>query len=492
MAPEYGATMGFFPVDEETLRYLRFSGRGPHAVDLVRAYCVEQGLFHSHDTPAPSFSATLELDLATVEPSLAGPKRPQDRVPLSRSRPVYRQALVEMVQGGATLHPPNVTRWLNEGGSPAVLPEALLDPGLGKLGAHAEVKANGAEYKLTHGAVVIAAITSCTNTSNPAVMLGAGLVAKNAVERGLHVKPWVKTSLAPGSRVVTEYLKAARLTDALDALGFNLVGYGCTTCIGNSGPVPDEVAEAITAQDLVVAAVLSGNRNFEGRINSLVRMNYLASPMLVVAYALAGHMDIDLQTQPLGTGKDGQPVYLKDIWPTTAQIHEAIAHAVKPEQFQSEYGKVFEGDSDWQGLQVPTGQTFDWASDSTYVRNPPFFDQLGQLGAELPPLHDIKGARCLALLGDLGHHRSHFAGRLDRQKIAGRQIPRRARRGSRRLQLVWRAPRQPRGHDARHVRQHPHQELDAARRRGRRDGAPGQGRGEDGRAGLHLRCCDAI
>ncbi len=396
MAPEYGATMGFFPVDEETLRYLRFSGRDPHAVDVVKAYCIEQGLFHTHATPEPRFSDKLELDLSTVEPSLAGPKRPQDRVTLSDSRKVYRRSLVEMIEGGAKLDQAHVQRWLAEGGSPQVPPATLQAPELGKLTASAQVKNGDVSYHLGHGAVVMAAITSCTNTSNPAVMLGAGLVAKNAVERGLSVKPWVKTSLAPGSRVVTEYLRAANLLPYLEALGFHLVGYGCTTCIGNSGPVPEPIAEAITAHDLIVAAVLSGNRNFEGRINALVRMNYLASPMLVVAYALCGEMDIDLHKDPIGTDKNGEPVYLKDIWPTTAQIHEAIASAVKPEQFRSEYGKVFEGDAQWQALKVPTGQTFEWAGDSTYVRNPPFFEMAG----EPPPLADLHGARCLALLGD--------------------------------------------------------------------------------------------
>jgi aconitate hydratase len=401
MAPEYGATMGFFPVDEETLSYLRFSGRDPHLVELVRAYCVEQGLFHTKATPDPQFSDTLELDLATVEPSLAGPKRPQDRVPLSGCKGVYRKSLLEMIEKGAKLDQHHVNRWLGEGGSPATPPPEISHPealdGLGPLLHTAVVKEGKISYQLGHGAVVIAAITSCTNTSNPAVMLGAGLVARRAVERGLQVKPWVKTSLAPGSRVVTEYLKDSGLLPYLEALGFHLVGYGCTTCIGNSGPLPEHIAEAITKSDLVVASVLSGNRNFEGRINALSRMNFLASPMLVVAYAIAGSMDVDLFNQPLANDRNGHPVYLKDIWPTNEEIAATIRAAVKPEQYKREYAKVFEGDAPWQKLDVPTGKTFAWDPSSTYVRNPPFF-------TDVPPepgaLADIRGARCLALLGD--------------------------------------------------------------------------------------------
>jgi aconitate hydratase len=372
MAPEYGATMGFFPVDEETLSYLRFSGRPPELTDLVRAYCVEQGLFHTKDTPDPQFSDTLELDLGTVEPSLAGPKRPQDRVPLSTAKAVYEKSLPEMMEKGADVEK--------------------------RKGTQVPVTLDGKKFELGHGAVVIAAVTSCTNTSNPAVMLGAGLVAKKAHERGLTVKPWVKTSMAPGSRVVTEYLKEAGLWPHLDAMGFNLVGYGCTTCIGNSGPLADPIAEAVVKGDLVVAAVLSGNRNFEGRINPHVRMNFLASPMLVVAYAIAGDMDRDLQKEPLGTGKDGKPVYLKDIWPSNAEIQEAIRSSVKAEQYAREYAKVFEGDEAWRKLDVPKGQTFKWDPSSTYVRHPPFFVDI----PKAPPssVSDLKGARCLLLLGD--------------------------------------------------------------------------------------------
>src|SRR4051812_38080502 len=371
MAPEYGATMGFFPVDQETLDYLTFSGRDPEQVKLVEAYCKEQGLFHTPNAPEPQFSDTLELDLGTVEPSLAGPKRPQDRVPLSKVKSVAAKSLDEMCEKG---------------------------PDLEARKKHTEtVHAGGVEYPLGHGAVVIAAITSCTNTSNPAVMLGAGLLAKNAIAMGLtQSKPWVKTSLAPGSRVVTEYLKEAGLLPYLEGLGFHLVGYGCTTCIGNSGPLPEPIAEAVTKGDLVVAAVLSGNRNFEGRINALVRMNFLASPMLVVAYALAGSVDVDLQNDPLGHDKDGKAVYLRDIWPSNEQIKETIRTAVKPDQYKREYGKVFEGDESWKKLQVPKGQTFAWDNKSTYVRNPPFFE----VDKQPKPVADIAGARCLALLGD--------------------------------------------------------------------------------------------
>ncbi len=370
MAPEYGATMGFFPVDQETLDYLTFSGRDPEQVKLVEAYCKEQGLFHSAGATEPQFSDTLALDLGTVEPSLAGPKRPQDRVPLSRVKAVYAKSLEETIEKG-----PNLEE---------------------RKRRTVEVKVGDATYPVGHGAVVIAAITSCTNTSNPAVMLGAGLVAKNAIEKGLATKPWVKTSLAPGSRVVTEYLKEAGLTPYLERLGFNLVGYGCTTCIGNSGPLPEPIAEAVTSGDLVVAAVLSGNRNFEGRINALVRMNFLASPMLVVAYAIAGSVDADLHNEPLGHDKDGKAIYLRDIWPSNEQIKSAIRAAVKPEQYKREYGKVFDGDESWKRLRVPEGQTFAWDPESTYVRNPPFFD----VGAKPQPVTDIAGARCLALLGD--------------------------------------------------------------------------------------------
>jgi aconitate hydratase len=371
MAPEYGATMGFFPVDEETLSYLRFSGRSAEQVELVRAYCVENGLFRTKDTPDPQFSDTLELDLGTIEPSLAGPKRPQDRVPLSTMKATYEKSLDEMIEKGPNHEQRKTTR----------MPVAL----------------DGKSFELGNGAVVIAAITSCTNTSNPAVMLGAGLVAKKAHEKGLQPKPWVKTSLAPGSRVVTEYLKQSGLLPHLEAIGFSLVGYGCTTCIGNSGPLAEPIAEAVAKGDLVVASVLSGNRNFEGRINPYARMNFLASPMLVVAYALAGDLDRDLTKEPIGTGSDGKPVYLKDIWPSNAEVQATVRSAVQAEQYTREYAKVFEGDAAWQKLDVPKGQTFAWAPSSTYVRNPPFFASIPKDPA---PAQDLRGARCLALLGD--------------------------------------------------------------------------------------------
>lgn len=396
MAPEYGATMGFFPVDKETLDYLTFSGRDPEQVKLVEAYCKEQGLFHTPGMVEPIFSDTLELDLGTVEPSLAGPKRPQDRVPLGKTRSVFRKGLVEMIEKGADLNQPAAARWLGEGGQNNVPPAEMQQAGLGRL-VHAEpVHMNDVDFSVKHGAVVIAAITSCTNTSNPAVMLGAGLVAKNAVAKGLTTKPWVKTSLAPGSRVVTEYLRDAGLLPYLEALGFHLVGYGCTTCIGNSGPLPDQISEAITKGDLVVASVLSGNRNFEGRINALVRMNFLASPMLVVAYAIAGDMDVDLFNEPVGEDRDGNKVFLRDIWPSNEQIKETIRTAVKPEHYKSEYAKAFDGDDSWKKLVSPKGQTFAWDDASTYVRNPPFFE----VGKTPEPVRDIAGARCLALLGD--------------------------------------------------------------------------------------------
>jgi aconitate hydratase len=366
MAPEYGATMGFFPVDEETLAYLRFSGRSEEQVKLVEEYTKLQGLFWTKDAPTPRFTETLSLDLATVVPSIAGPKRPQDRVPLAQSKAAWRKAL-----GGLLGDKPR--------------PEA---------------ETSGADRgeALQHGSVVIAAITSCTNTSNPSVMLAAGLVAKKANALGLSRKPWVKTSLAPGSQVVTEYLREAGLDTHLDAVGFNLVGYGCTTCIGNSGPVPDDIAATVKERDLVVTSVLSGNRNFEGRVNPVVRANYLASPPLVVVYALAGTMDIDLATEPLGTGSNGQPVYLKDVWPTQQEVTDTLRSAVKTEHFRSRYAEVFAGPTQWRALSVPKGATFAWDDASTYIRKPSFFDEMT---LDLPAaMGDLQGARVLALLGD--------------------------------------------------------------------------------------------
>jgi aconitate hydratase len=380
MAPEYGATCGIFPVDEETLRYLRFSGRSDQQVALVEAYCKEQGLFHTASTPAAEYSDTLELDLGTVEPSVAGPKRPQDRVALSQAPRSFNDALPTLLKPKAKTPDKHIGRWEGEGGQPA----PKTNPGHG----------NGND--LRHGSVVIAAITSCTNTSNPSVMLAAGLLAKKAVERGLETKPWVKTSLAPGSKVVTEYYKAAGLTPFLEQLRFNLVGYGCTTCIGNSGPLPPEISKKVNEHDLVVASVLSGNRNFEGRINPDVRANYLMSPPLVVAYALAGRIDLDLTTEPLGFGKDGKPVFLRDIWPSQREVTQAMEQAVQSTMFRKTYAEVYEGDARWRSMPVPEGETFAWDAASTYIKRPPYFD-------DMPPqpgvVTDIKGARVLARLG---------------------------------------------------------------------------------------------
>jgi aconitate hydratase len=361
MAPEYGATMGFFPVDAETLAYLQFTGRALEQVALVEAYCKEQSLFRTDSTPDPVFSDKLELDLASVEPTVAGPKRPQDRVPLRQAK----SSFTKVVEGAPD--------------------------------KHVQVRNNGDSFDLSSGAVVIAAITSCTNTSNPSLMLGAGLLAKKAVERGLQVKPWVKTSLAPGSKVVTDYLKASKLDTYLDQLRFNLVGYGCTTCIGNSGPLPEAIGAAIKDNNLIAVAVLSGNRNFEGRIHPLVRANYLASPPLVVAYALAGRMDLDLTSEPLGRDKSGKPVYLKDIWPTPQEIESTVRSAVSTNMYHKQYGEVFEGDAHWKGMKVPKGDLYQWDPKSTYIKLPPYFENMPKTP---PPLADIQGARVLAVLGD--------------------------------------------------------------------------------------------
>jgi aconitate hydratase len=389
MAPEYGATIGFFPVDEETIAYLRFTGRPKEVADLVEAYCKEQGLFRDDKRPDPVFSETVELDLGSVEPSLAGPKRPQDRVALTDVKKSFRHELSAMVpKEFADVKPDALAAWQGEGPADASVQKVLRN---------AAVFSRDTMYNLHHGSVVIAAITSCTNTSNPAVLLGAGLLAKKAVERGLTARPWVKTSLAPGSKVVTEYLRDSGLLPYLEALGFHVVGYGCTTCIGNSGPLTDPVAEAVKDKDLVVAAVLSGNRNFEGRVNPQVRMNFLASPPLVVAYAISGDLDVDLTKEPIGTDKNGDAVYLKDIWPTTAEVQAAIRGAVRPEQFRSQYANALEGDADWKKLQVPAGQIYAWDEKSTYVRNPPFFEGMSMTPA---PLSDVHGAGVLAILGD--------------------------------------------------------------------------------------------
>ncbi|WP_224982277.1 aconitate hydratase AcnA [Geomonas agri] len=402
MAPEYGATIGVFPVDEQTTAYLGLSGRGK-VVPLVEAYFKEQELWRSSDRPEPVFSDTLELDLADVEPSLAGPSRPMDRVRLKEVRGSFRRQLVTLrQQDAAHVDKETLNRWLGEGGSPVtVAPELMAehpDKALGSLGQCVPVRQpDGTSYNLCHGSIVIAAITSCTNTSNPSVMIGAGVLARNAVRRGLQVRPWVKTSLAPGSKVVTDYLAAAGLTPYLDALRFHLVGYGCTTCIGNSGPLADHISRAVVEGDLAVAAVLSGNRNFEGRINAHVRANYLASPPLVVAYALAGNINIDLTRDPLGTDPNGEPVYLKDIWPDDKEVAELVQSCVHAESFATNYADVFHGDDEWRSLIVPSGELYHWQEDSTYIKEPPFFLELPP---EPQPVQDITGARCLALLGD--------------------------------------------------------------------------------------------
>jgi aconitate hydratase len=400
MAPEYGATMGFFPVDNETLKYLRLTGRPEHHVKLVEAYCREQGLFRTDETPDPVFTDTLSLDLGTVEPSIAGPKRPQDRVPLRSASSMYQEALRADLEKIGTLSGVAEVRKATAASSEPAKTAAVMvmetesNPVHPDSGVHCEY--NGQTFKLRHGAVVIAAITSCTNTSNPSVMIGAGLLARKAVEKGLRTRPWVKTSLAPGSKVVTEYLEASGVQKDLDALGFNLVGYGCTTCIGNSGPLPEPIARVVEENKLVVASVLSGNRNFEGRINPLTRFNYLASPPLVVAYALAGRMDLDLTREPLGIGSGG-PVFLRDIWPTPQEVQDEINRSVKSEQFKRQYADVFKGDEQWQSLDVPTGQTYSWDAASTYVKNPPYFEGMTM---SPPGIRSITGARCLALLGD--------------------------------------------------------------------------------------------
>jgi aconitate hydratase len=417
MSPEFGSTCAIFPVDAETLRYLAFSGRPRELIDLVEAYAKEQGLWHDADSDEPTYSDTIELDLGDIVPSLAGPKRPQDRVPLDGAQEAFRSALGELlgrddadevvaahdeavaetfpasdpVANGAPGHEDSPDRPSN---APAVAVGTVV---AARSDTAVEVSMNGATFQLDHGHVVIAAITSCTNTSNPSVMLGAGLLARNAVAKGLTQQPWVKTSLAPGSKVVTEYLDRAGLTEPLEELGFNLVGYGCTTCIGNSGPLPDEISAAVNEADLAVCSVLSGNRNFEGRINPDVKMNYLASPPLVVAYAIAGTMDIELDRDPLGIGSDGEPVYLKDIWPSSQEIARVVEEAVQSDMFRKSYGEVFEGDERWNGLDIPTGDRFAWDDASTYVALPPYFEGMDP---EPGQVSDIAGARVLAKLGD--------------------------------------------------------------------------------------------
>jgi aconitate hydratase len=391
MAPEYGATCGLFPIDAETIRYLELTGRPPTLVKLVEAYAWAQGMYHTADSPEAEYSDTLELDLSTVEPSLAGPRRPQDRVPLHDAKAAFQSALKELqsarpVKKASAASLPVLERFASEGGGTAV---GVVEPHV--------VATTDPAAPIINGSVVIAAITSCTNTSNPSVMVASGLLAKKAVEKGLSTKPWVKASLAPGSKVVTDYLQDAGLDKYLDQLRFNLVGYGCTTCIGNSGPLPAAVSEAIQEHDLVAVAVLSGNRNFEGRINPDVRANYLASPPLVVAYALAGTMDIDMRTEPLGTDRQGRPVFLKDIWPSQREIADTILKSVRSEMFETKYAEVFEGDERWSSLPVPSGDLYDWDATSTYVKNPPYFLDMN---VEPAPVSPIVKARVLAVLGD--------------------------------------------------------------------------------------------
>ena len=415
MSPEFGSTCAIFPIDAETLRYLAFSGRPPEQIALVEAYAREQGLWHDETSETPTFSDQIELDLSQVVPSIAGPKRPQDRVSLTESKAAFRMALDGLLPDTEDDDDEALEESFPASDAPAT--NGTRDRGDAPAGGTGGVQVadrrrasapvtlgDGTEAELDHGHVVIAAITSCTNTSNPSVMLGAGILARNAVQRGLKVKPWVKTSLAPGSKVVTEYLERAGLDEYLDALGFNLVGYGCTTCIGNSGPLPTEISDVVSAEDLAVVSVLSGNRNFEGRINPDVKMNYLASPPLCVAYALAGTMDIDLYDEPLGEGADGGPVYLSDIWPDSSEVADTVQAAVRSDMFRKSYGEVFDGDERWNSLQVQTTaagggarSSFAWDERSTYVRRPPYFDEMP---AEPEPLTDIVNARVLAMLGD--------------------------------------------------------------------------------------------
>ncbi|MGE5189380.1 MAG: aconitate hydratase AcnA [Gemmatimonadota bacterium] len=395
MSPEYGATIGFFPVDAETLSYLRFTGRSRERVRLVEAYCRIQGLFRTDDAPDPVFSDTLALDLSDVEPCLAGPKRPQDRVPLREAKAAFLSALSgwgkEPRPEGANAQ----DRWYAEGGRGPE--DAGGSAAVATSRAGIPVTFGGNTVRLYNGSVVIAAITSCTNTSNPAVMVGAGLLARKAVEKGLRTRPWVKTSFAPGSKVVTRYLEAAGLTPYLEALGFHLVGYGCTTCIGNSGPLPAPIADAVRRGNLVAASVLSGNRNFEGRIHPLCRANYLASPPLVVAYALAGNMDVDLTREPVGFDPNGAPVHLEEIWPSPREVSATVARCVGSEMFRTEYADVFEGDREWKALPVPKADVFAWDAASTYVKHPPFFEGLA---ASFAAPGDVGDARVLAVLGD--------------------------------------------------------------------------------------------
>ena len=439
MSPEYGATCGIFPIDKETLKYLRLTGRSEEQIALVEAYSREQGLFHDDKTAEAEYSELLTLDLATVEPSLAGPKRPQDRVVLSQAGESFQKALPSLIKpkaaaktaAASAVPSSNNAKWEQEGGNPAAI--GVEDPNV-----HEHVPAS-VKDSLKHGSVVIAAITSCTNTSNPSVLIAAGLLAKKAVEKGLSVPAWVKTSLAPGSKVVTDYLAKAGLTPYLEKLKFHLVGYGCTTCIGNSGPLPTEVSQAIDDKELVVASVLSGNRNFEGRINSEVRANYLMSPPLVVAFALAGRIDIDLRKDAIGKGRDGQPVYMADIWPSQREIEESMQHSITSEMFSKSYADVFQGDERWRGLSVPKGQTYSWEQDSTYIRRAPVFRR--NVGEACACHRHQESARARRARRQR-HHRPHLPGRIDQERQSCRKISAGTWREAGGLQLLRFAPRQ--------------------------------------------------
>ncbi len=464
MCPEYGATAAMFPIDEMTLDYLTLTGRSASHVKLVEAYAKAQGLFREAGTEA-LYDETIELDLGLVEPSLAGPKRPQDRVSLTKAKTGFQTLLPSMMTEKKGKP--------SSGGSASAV--AVLERPEVRLKADT-TEVTDVAAGLDHGAVVVAAITSCTNTSNPSVMIGAGLLAKKAVERGLTRRPWVKTSLAPGSKVVTDYLDKAGLTQYLDALGFNLVGYGCTTCIGNSGPLPEEVSAIVSEKNLVVCSVLSGNRNFEGRIQSQVRANYLASPPLVVAYALAGRMTLDLTTEPIGKDRDGKDVYLREIWPTEREIQSSMLSAVKSEMFQRQYANVFEGDERWRSLPVPTGNLFQWDQQSTYVRKPPFVEGISREPAPLTDIIERARARPARRQRD---DRSHLAGRIDPGRQPGWTVSHRAGRQAVRLQLVRRAARQSRSDDARHVREYPPAQSARARHRRRMDHVSTRRRADD-------------
>ncbi|MCZ7372805.1 MAG: aconitate hydratase AcnA, partial [Candidatus Methanoperedens sp.] len=415
MAPEYGATVGFFPIDDITLQYLLGTGRKKEHVDLVRSYAIEQGLFLKENSPLPLFSETIDLDMGTVEPSLAGPKRPQDRIPLDEMEKSFHKFMDESFLKGLDLKVDHdYDRWLGEGGSCSV-PQRSSRGGKSEFLEKYELK-----VPVESGSIVIAAITSCTNTSNPSVMIAAGLLAKKAVERGLKVKPYVKTSLAPGSQVVSEYLRDAGLMPYLEALGFHLAGFGCTTCIGNSGPIQEKVAQAVKENDLIVASVLSGNRNFEGRINSLVRANYLVSPPLVVAYAISGTVDIDLKKEPIGYDPNGRPVYLKDIWPDQVEIQQVIKNTISSRLFENQYSDIFRGTELWEDLIVPTGELFEWNKTSTYIQEPPFFKDFPVKPSEKD---DLRGLRVLAYLGDsITTDHISPAGEFSKDSLAGNYL----------------------------------------------------------------------